>query len=447
MEYPGAIFTHRLRQATLALFVAAFFVVTPLVVLYTIGYRYDWKNGLLRETGSISIDILPTSAKAYLNGQAVDASLPIRLPQITPGVYDLLLRAPGYADFEERITVSNKDTTYIKEISLLKKNPPEPIVKGTITALSLAPGGRYLAYQRETKNGSDVMLEDLAGPTATFAAALPNRAAAIYAWSAKGDYLLVESVSGGKQTVTVVPAADPVGRAALPTTENLPITRLEWSDTDPATLFYSTPAAINAYLADIGRTTVIGANNYADWFMENNSLWTIARSTSTQSIVVTRDALGFSSALAAVPDPDPASVSSTWKILRAHQNTVLLRRGQDADATLVRSNKQFTVNTEQFAISPYNNWWLFYTPWELWTYSEGDQPRLLSRFTDPLRRVTPLDRFNTLALVENSRTAALFPYYYVEQTLIDKPVLDAQADSVNKILYYIDKEGLWKLSY
>jgi hypothetical protein len=122
MEYPGTKFTRPIRLAMLILFIVAFFVISPLIILYTAGYRYDWQNGLLKETGSISIDIEPRNATASLNGIKLQKDLPIRFNNITPGKYNLHLTASGYMDWFKEIEVKNKQTNYIKEISLIKKN-------------------------------------------------------------------------------------------------------------------------------------------------------------------------------------------------------------------------------------------------------------------------------------------------------------------------------------
>ena len=124
MEYPGSKFTRRYRLILFAVFVAAFFVITPVLIMYSSGYRYDWQNGLIKETGAINVDILPVNAVVYLNDAWLKGGMPYRLKNIAPGKYRLKITAPGYFDWLKDVEVKSKQTVYIKEISLLKKIHP-----------------------------------------------------------------------------------------------------------------------------------------------------------------------------------------------------------------------------------------------------------------------------------------------------------------------------------
>jgi hypothetical protein len=93
MEYPGTKFTKPIRQFMFIFFISAFFIISPLLIMYTAGYRYDWHNGLLKETGSISIDIEPQESVAYLNNIKLQKTPPIRLNNITPATYNTRLSA------------------------------------------------------------------------------------------------------------------------------------------------------------------------------------------------------------------------------------------------------------------------------------------------------------------------------------------------------------------
>ena len=95
MEYPQTKFTHSARLLMLILFIIAFFVISPIIIMYTAGYRYDWRNGLLKETGAISVDVEPKNATVYLNGIKLQDKMPIRLNNIAPAKYSLRITAPA----------------------------------------------------------------------------------------------------------------------------------------------------------------------------------------------------------------------------------------------------------------------------------------------------------------------------------------------------------------
>ena len=160
MEYPGSIITRKIRLATLILFIAAFFLITPTVILYSAGYRFDFRNGLLLETGSLRMDLFPEIARVYLDVLKIYQALPLRLNNITPHKYNLKITAPGYYDWEKQIEINRNRTTYIKEFILLRKDKAKLIYADDAEILSLSPSGRYLAYTVSRGGASDVVVRD-----------------------------------------------------------------------------------------------------------------------------------------------------------------------------------------------------------------------------------------------------------------------------------------------
>jgi len=116
---------------------------------------------------------------------------------------------------------------------------------------------------------------------------------------------------------------------------------------------------------------------------------------------------------------------------------------------LINKDKQYKLTADKYKISPYNQWWLIWSEWELWTYSHGEEPRLINRSGENLENVLPLDQYNTLGLIWENKLTALYPYYLVENTLANFKVDQVEVDSITKILYYTQKnrKGVWKLNY
>lgn len=100
--------------------VLIFFIVSPITIFYTMGYRYDTKNGIIKTTGVISVNIEPRDARVYLNEIQISERMPLRLPNKTPGMYRLRLQKEGYKTWEKEIPVHSNQTTYVHDFSLLK---------------------------------------------------------------------------------------------------------------------------------------------------------------------------------------------------------------------------------------------------------------------------------------------------------------------------------------
>lgn len=442
MEYPGTKFTHPIRFSMLILFIALFFLITPIIILYSAGYRLDLRNGLLRETGSLSIDILPKNASVYLDGLNLDQTMPVRLNNITPHKYTLKITAAGYYDWEKQIEINKNQTTYIKEFVLLKKAKPSLITKDNAGQLALSNSGRYLAYTISRTNETDVIVADEQKQAQNLT--LKMTGALTLTWAPLSDNLAVKSAGSGR---LVVLSAKTGNTAEIHNAD--PIIKYVWSNNSDPNLYYSTRNGIYSFLPDIKESSLITASKFLDWYMNDDTLWTMNINTSTSELNIIKDSLGFKNLFASFSaiGTESTSTLATSQFETIEHGTVILRNQTGDRLYIIRPDTKFTINADYYFFSKFNNWWLFWNQYELWTYSEGDEPVLLNRSGAKFENILPLDQFNTLALQRNGEISALFPYFYLDRSLIDDNVKTMTIDPTNRILYFNNDKGIWKLNY
>lgn len=453
MEYPGSTLTRPWRRLLWGVFVAAFFIISPIIVVYTMGYKYDWKYGFLRETGNLSIDILPRHANSYLDGLKIGSNsilgtlnlnqtMPIRLKNISPHSYDLRISAPGYYDWQKEIEVTNRQTVYIKEIEMMKKNKPEQIVKGKFSSLSLSPTKRYLLYTTPNGKQTKIILRDIQTGSQVIVLTLPSVETIEIRWAEKNNYAVLYQDQLPQKKIYILNAEKPETTFVFSAPNDEVITAARWRQNDEPELYYTTPTKLLAYRPKLNQQTTLADNTFVDWYIDNDELWTIETNTTTKETKIFKDALGFKSDFATL-----AGSSARWQIQYARNNHLLLRSDNPAGYRLVRGDKQFFILADDFLFSPYNNWWLAWSASEVWAYSEGDEPRLLNRFADKIETINSLDRYNTLAISRATKTSALYPYYSVQHDLLPTAANSIATDPAGHQLYYIDKNGLWRLTY
>lgn len=423
--------------------------------MYTAGYRYDWRNGLLKETGAISVDVEPKNATVYLNGIKLQDKMPIRLNNIAPAKYSLRITAPGYVDWLKEIEVKNKQTNYTKEISLIKKNKPEILINKKINNYAVSYDGRFLIYSTQKNNAAEIWLWDNDNRQTTILSRLNNMEPATILWAEKNNYALIGDSILPYSRLMVINAENQLKQTDL-IKNNAPIKKFEWGNSSEPQLYYSTKENIFLYSPATDKSQIITKNNYLDWYMENGELWTMQTESSTEQYKITKDTLGFNSVFNRL---DATNINlatgqtekENLQILAARQNTVLLKNDNGSQMILLTNSHKYKIPAKKFIISKYNNWWLLWSRWELWTYSEGEEPYLLNRSGEHLREVMPMDKYNTLALAWADKTTVLFPYYLVSNDFLNEKITNLIADTENKILYFINqdknKEGIWKLNY
>jgi len=104
--------------------ILSFFIITPVLIFYASGYTYDIKEKKIKKTGVLSIDIKPRDAQILLNNVLIKKKIPVRLSGKIPGTYNLKIEKNGYKTWEKNILISSNQTTYIKDITLIKENLP-----------------------------------------------------------------------------------------------------------------------------------------------------------------------------------------------------------------------------------------------------------------------------------------------------------------------------------
>jgi len=117
--------TRPIRISIMLTLISSFFVISPLLITYASGYRYDFKNKKIIQTGLLNIDISPRNSEVYINGELIFQSLPFNI-SLFPDTYLLTIKKEGYKTWEKNISVISKQTTYINYFELLQDNLPTP---------------------------------------------------------------------------------------------------------------------------------------------------------------------------------------------------------------------------------------------------------------------------------------------------------------------------------
>jgi hypothetical protein len=194
--------------------VVAFFIIAPLVLFYTAGFRYDLAHGQVRETGVLSADALPSDADVYLNNVKLNKKLPIYLPNRAPGTYHIKISRAGYKNWERDITIESKKTTYIKNVVLFKEALPMQILdnfKKQIIDFSSSPSGSYILFTSKDGKGNiyeidlfNTATEDLNPITRAQFDEPPT-----IKWAYDEDYALIQTKTKKKINQQIIDANNP----------------------------------------------------------------------------------------------------------------------------------------------------------------------------------------------------------------------------------------------
>lgn len=148
------------RRLLYLTFIAIFLVITPLVTLYTAGYRYNLKRHKIEKTGILYLDSKPKGAEIYINGRYQDKT-PARFANLMPDTYQIEVKKTGYYPWKKEVAIKSNLTTFEEDIILFKENLPINLLEGQVNIFNIAPNQDKIIYSVTKNNSEELKLYNL----------------------------------------------------------------------------------------------------------------------------------------------------------------------------------------------------------------------------------------------------------------------------------------------
>ena len=116
------------RRITYALFFTIFFIVSPLLILYSLGYRYNFSTNNIEKNGAFYIKSYPKNADIYINNEKNKKKTPNQIININPNTYKLKVEKEDYIPWEKNLEIKKGETTFAENIVLFLENQEKNIL-------------------------------------------------------------------------------------------------------------------------------------------------------------------------------------------------------------------------------------------------------------------------------------------------------------------------------
>jgi len=220
--------------------VAAFFVITPAVVLTAWGYRLDVHRGIFVRSGSINLKTNPQDFNLYINGKLQTSKQLNRVNNsynitgLLPKSYDIAISADGFQTWKKTISVHSGISTEFWNVLLARNNYTQtPYATGDAKKFFISPKNDYVAVATSDDAGTTVKIMKLNDKTIADTFSLPgwqfisdSRQENIE-WSPNGDHISIPV----QKTTAITPPKSALERNNTPQTE----TTYAYFVADPAT--------------------------------------------------------------------------------------------------------------------------------------------------------------------------------------------------------------------
>ncbi len=206
----GTDMSKSLRLFLFLLFVLAFLVSAPIVVLYTAGYRFDLTHGRIVHTAVFNISSVPKNATVIIDGTAYADRTPAVLETILPGEHLVRLEKTGYLPWETTLSFESREARVMGPIVLFLDEEPhlrEALSTVLVSAHEATDRFAYVTQQSswletwvvEGQSAQKKLLMRLSyAPTSTYA----------LSWSKDGAYLALTQTHGSRQNLSITRVSD-----------------------------------------------------------------------------------------------------------------------------------------------------------------------------------------------------------------------------------------------
>jgi hypothetical protein len=146
--------------------VLSFCTAAPLAILYSEGFRIDFKSRKIFQTGGLFLKILPSGAEVYLNGKLAKKTNfvfnSVFLGNLLPKQYEITIKKDGYFDWHKTLAIRERQVTEAKNIILFpQKITLENLSKNLENAFLLPDKKGALLIKKTEKEGLKIDYLDL----------------------------------------------------------------------------------------------------------------------------------------------------------------------------------------------------------------------------------------------------------------------------------------------
>ncbi len=131
-----------------------FLVLTPSVILYSQGYRIDWKAKRLVQTGALYVKIIPTRSDMSIDGKyskTTDFFFGSALVgNLFPGSHLVHISKEGWQPWAKQLDIQEKQVTDAKNIILFPEDPEFSIATDKVQRVWKTPKENTLLLQKNT---------------------------------------------------------------------------------------------------------------------------------------------------------------------------------------------------------------------------------------------------------------------------------------------------------
>jgi hypothetical protein len=427
--------TKNTRKAVMIFLITLFFIISPTIILYTAGYRYDFKNNQILQTGVLSIDLKPEDATISLDGVIINKKIPIRLANRAPGIYKLEVKKPGFYTWQKNIEIQSKQTTYIKNIQLFSNSLPIKIFdsKKEIKEAKISNSGQYFLVMTEMNGIYEITMLNTKTQTFTAISRLKNLSEPYFEWSPFDDFFFITyKNSENSYSIDFFNAQDMDINKTYKITNNL--NNFNWIKND-ASFVLAAQTGNYIYTFDLNKTEKISKATDNIWYLDDKKDLFFANNLQNEIYNAGKKEI--------------YKINEKISKILYVTNEVIIAKYENGFAFISRKTKNLSsISATKIYFDKENNRWLAWSPIEVWSITNEGNIALLNRFGQQIESAMPMDSYGSILFSTNSSVIGFLPEHYTTQILFDKGQIQTLGvDKKERKIYFFGSVGQTKGIY
>jgi hypothetical protein len=157
--------TKKIRFIILFVCALLFLIITPYILLYSLGYRVDFAKMKILPTGGIYVRVLPPGADVAIDSATGSTAgfftNSVFVQNLLPKEHTIIIKKDGYNTYQKNLLVQENQVTKLEHVVLIKKNITFNMIDNSIDYVSSSPNGTMVLAEKITDTGTDIEVINL----------------------------------------------------------------------------------------------------------------------------------------------------------------------------------------------------------------------------------------------------------------------------------------------
>ena len=256
-------------------FIALFIILAPLVIAYTMGYRYNFSANQIQKTGVLIVNSYPDEAAIFLDGKLINDQTPAVVKKILPNPYDVEVKKENYLTWSKNLEVKSAQSTFAENIVLFLDSQPRLLAEREIINPVFSPDQTSVAYLTEETGWVEIWLYEFKNDDFNLVDRRPKETVTDIdtQWSTGSRNIYIE-ITGPETTEQVIYENNGRKLINLKDFFENPVNNFKWSRTSDDVFYTLENSKLYAYNIITGQKTFL-LNGVDEYFVRGNKIFLI----------------------------------------------------------------------------------------------------------------------------------------------------------------------------